>query len=190
MAKPITIESSRAIPVGPQQAFEGTLPTPLTTIFSRRFGLLPPIKEVRDQHGAWCQSGQSRTIITSDGGTMRELLTDVQPPHSFSYRLTDITGPLRALVASIDGRWEFAPKGTGTQVTWRWTLHPRRGGAVVVLPLITMMWRGYSRQALELLSAQLLARWSDEQPQAHRGVGHREPALPNGPTDVNRGRGE
>jgi Polyketide cyclase / dehydrase and lipid transport len=161
MATPITIESSRAIPVGLQQAFEGTLPLPLTTIFSRRFALLPPIKEVRDQHGAWGQSGQSRMIITSDGGTMRELLTHVQPPHSFSYRLTDITGPLRPLVQSIDGRWEFAPKGTGTEITWRWTLHPRHAGAVI-LPLITMMWRGYARQALELLSEQLLARASSE----------------------------
>jgi hypothetical protein len=164
MASPITIESSRAIPVGLQQAFEGTLPLPLTAIFSRRFALLPPIKEVRDQHGAWGQSGQSRMIITSDGGTMRELLIDVQPPHSFSYRLTDITGPLRPLVESIDGRWEFAPKGTGTEITWRWTLHPRHAGAVI-LPLITMMWRGYARQALELLSEQLLARASSEQAQ-------------------------
>jgi hypothetical protein len=164
MASPVTFESSRAIPVGLQQAFEGTLPLPLTTIFSRRFVLLPPIKEVRDQHGAWGQSGQSRMIITSDGGTMRELLTDVQSPHWFSYRLTDITGPLRPLVESIDGRWEFALKGTGTEITWRWTLHPRRAGAVM-LPLITMMWRGYARQALELLSEQLLARWSSEQAQ-------------------------
>ena len=164
MASPITVESSRAIPVGLQQAFEGTLPLPLTTIFSRRFALLPPIKEVRDQHGAWGQSGQSRMIITTDGGTMRELLTDVQPPRSFSYRLTDITGPLRPLVQSIDGRWEFAPKGTGTEITWRWTLHPRHAGAVI-LPLITMMWRGYARQALELLSEQLLARAFSEQTQ-------------------------
>jgi hypothetical protein len=164
MATPITMESSRAIPVGLQQAFEGTLPLPLTTIFSRRFALLPPIKEVRDQHGAWGQSGQSRMIITSDGGTMRELLIDVQPPHWFSYRLTDITGPLRPLVESVDGWWEFAPKGTGTEITWRWTLHPRHAGAVI-LPLITMMWRGYARQALELLSEQLLARASIEQAQ-------------------------
>ena len=164
MATPITIESSRAIPVGLQQAFEGTLPLPLTTIFSRRFALLPPIREVRGQHGAWGQSGQSRMIITSDGGTMRELLTDVEPPHSFSYRLTDVTGPLRPLVESIDGRWEFAPKGTGTEITWRWTLHPRHPGAVI-LPLITMMWRGYARQALELLSEQLLTQASSKRAQ-------------------------
>jgi hypothetical protein len=155
MVKPITVEQSRAIPVELQRAFDATLPIPLTTIFSRRYGLLPPIKQVRGQDGMWGQVGQSRVVVTTDGGTMRELLTDVDTPHSFSYRLSDITGPLRPLVDSIDGRWEFAPKGTGTLITWRWTLHPRGMGARV-MPLITVMWRGYARQALELLSEQLL----------------------------------
>ncbi|MGP0108340.1 MAG: SRPBCC family protein [Acidimicrobiales bacterium] len=155
MVKPITFEQSRAIPVELQRAFDATLPIPLTTIFSRRYGLLPPIKQVRGQDGMWGQVGQSRVVVTTDGGTMRELLTDVDTPHSFSYRLSDITGPLRPLVDSIDGRWEFAPKGTGTLITWRWTLHPRGMGARV-MPLITVMWRGYARQALELLSEQLL----------------------------------
>jgi hypothetical protein len=35
-------------------------------------------------------------------------------------------------------------------------MHPKGLGAYV-MPLITLMWRGYARQALELLSEQLLA---------------------------------
>lgn len=160
MASPITVERSRAIPTDLQRAFEVTLPIPLTKIFSRRFVLLPPIKDVRGQEGIWGQVGQSRTVVTTDGGTMSELLTDIDAPHSFSYRLSDITGPMRPLVDSIDGRWEFARRGTGTVITWRWTLHPRSAVAARILPLITMMWRGYARQALELLSEQVLARES------------------------------
>jgi hypothetical protein len=156
MAAPITVEQSRAIPVDLQRAFEGTLEIPLSTIFSRRYLLLPPVKAVRGQQGPWGHVGQSRVVVTGDGGTMRELLTDVETPHSFSYHLSDIAGPLRALVESIDGRWEFSASGTGTMVTWRWTLHPK-GAGVPVLPLISMMWRGYARQALEVLSEQLLA---------------------------------
>jgi hypothetical protein len=87
---------------------------------------------------------------------MRDLLTEVDAPHSFSYLLSDISGPMRPLVDSIDGQWEFATRGTGTLITWRWTLHPKALGAYV-MPLITLMWRGYARQALELLSDQLLA---------------------------------
>jgi hypothetical protein len=87
---------------------------------------------------------------------MRELLTEVDAPHSFGYHLSDITGPLRPLVDTIEGRWEFEEVGTGTNVTWRWTIHPKGLGSYV-MPLVTMMWRGYARQSLELLSDQLLA---------------------------------
>lgn len=156
MAMPSTLEQSRAIPVEVQRAFDVALSIPLTVIFSRRYVLLPPVKEVRGQEGDWGQVGQSRTIVTADGGTLRELLTDVDAPHSFSYRLSSITGPLRPLVDSIDGRWAFAPVGTGTEVTWRWVVHPTSMGGPV-MPVISSMWRGFARQALEDLSEQLLA---------------------------------
>src|ERR1700730_19295987 len=110
----ITVEQSRATRVELQKAFDGTLPIPLTTIFSRRYLLLPPIKEVRGQDGVWGQVGQTRTVVTTDGGTMREQLTEVDSPHSFSYLLSDISGPMRPLVDCIDGRWEFAAQGPGT----------------------------------------------------------------------------
>ena len=153
-----TVESSRTVPVEQRVAFDATLPMPLPEIFTRRHGLLPPVREVRGQEGVWGRPGQSRTVVTTDGGTMREHLVDVDAPHSFSYRLTDITGPVRLLVDSIDGRWTFvagAP-GTGTVVTWRWTLHPRCAGAVA-LPLVAVLWRGYARKALERLSELLTA---------------------------------
>jgi hypothetical protein len=156
----ITVVQFRAIPIELQRAFELTLPMPLTTIFSRRYGLLPPVKQVRGQNGVWGQVGQSRTVVTTDGGTMRELLTEVDVPHSFSYRLSEISGPMRPLVDSIDGRWEFARQGTGTLITWRWTLHPKVLGTGVLRPIV-WMWRGYARQALELLSEQLLTADSD-----------------------------
>ena len=154
------VEQSRAIPIELEQAFRGTLPMPLTAVFSKRYGLLPPVKEVHGHDGVWGQVGQTRTVVTTDGGTMRELLTEVDAPHSFSYLLSDITGPMRPLVDSIDGRWEFATRGTGTLITWRWALHSKGLGAYVMRP-ITSMWRGYARQALELLSERLLLADSD-----------------------------
>jgi Polyketide cyclase / dehydrase and lipid transport len=87
---------------------------------------------------------------------MHEVLTDVDAPHSFSYQLSDITGPMRPLVDSIEGRWEFTSKGTGTLITWRWTLHPRGVGALL-MPLVIKMWLSYARQSLEQLSELLLA---------------------------------
>jgi hypothetical protein len=156
MADTAVVEQSRAIPVVVGHAFEATLPVPLTSIFSRRYVLLPPIKEVRDQHGTWGEVGQTRIVVTSDGGTMREQLVTVDPPHAFSYRLSDITGPMGPLVDSIEGSWGFEPAGTGTLVTWRWALHPTRVG-VVAMPLITTMWRPYAARALERLSDLLVS---------------------------------
>src|ERR1700722_11803801 len=155
-----TVEQSCAIPIDLQHAFDVTLPIPLTAIFSRRYWLLPPVKVVRGQEGVWGQVGQTRTVVTTDGGTMRELLTEVDAPNSFSYLLSDISGPMRPLVDSIDGRWEFTPRGTRTLITWRWVLHPPTVGAHV-MPLITMMWRSYARRGLELLSDRLLADDAD-----------------------------
>jgi hypothetical protein len=165
VATPVSVEQSRAIPVGGQHAFDRTLSIPLPTIFCRRYALLPPIKEVRGQVGPWGQVGQARTVVTSDGGTMREVLTDVDAPHSFSYQLSDITGPMRPLVDSIEGRWEFESKGTGTLITWSWTLHPRGFGAPF-MPVIVKMWLSYAKQSLEQLSELLLAAESPGNPAA------------------------
>lgn len=52
-----TVEQARAIPVELQRAFDVTLPVPLTAIFSRRYLLLPPVKEVRGQDGVWGRVG-------------------------------------------------------------------------------------------------------------------------------------
>ena len=156
MARPVTVERSRAIPVDVGHAFDRTLSLPLTDLFQRRYALLPPIKEVRGQTGAWGQVGQGRTVVTTDGGTMRETLTGLDAPRSFDYVLGDITGPMGPLVDGIEGRWEFGPEGTGTLITWRWTLHPR-GLGTPFMPLITRMWLRYAERAMEHLSELLLA---------------------------------
>ncbi|KRB43637.1 MULTISPECIES: SRPBCC family protein [unclassified Terrabacter] len=158
MPTPLHLESSRAVPVEVGDAYDRLLPHPLTDLMSRRYGLLPPIREVRDQGGPWGEVGQTRTIALADGGTMRERLTEVVRPERFDYVLTDFTGAFRPLVSHVDGRWAFAPEGTGVRVTWSWTLHPTSTYAARVLPLVGRMWQGYARQALEQTSDVLLGR--------------------------------
>ena len=158
MPSPLRLESSRAVPVEVGDAFDRLMSHPLTDLMSRRYALLPPIREVRDQSGPWDRAGQTRTIVLADGGTMRERLTEVVRPERFDYVLTDFTGALKPLVSHVDGSWAFAPEGTGVRVTWRWTLHPTSTYAARVLPLVGRMWRGYARQALEQTSDILLGR--------------------------------
>ncbi len=156
MAQPVVVEQSRAIPVAPDEAFARTLPMPLPTLFRRWYGPIPPIKAVRDQTGDWQQAGQSRTIELTGGGTMRETLTAVDVPQSFAYTITGITGPLAPLIDHIDGAWIFAPKGTGTNVTWQWALHRKSALTAPALPVFARLWRGYARQSLDSLSDYLL----------------------------------
>lgn len=156
MAQPRVFEQSRAIPVTQEAAFDGTVPIPLPTLFHRWYGPIPPIKAVVDQTGEWDAVGKTRTVLLTGGGSMREELTHFDAPTSFGYTLSDVKGPLAPLVARVDGLWAFAPTGTGTKVTWRWTVHPRSPLSAVALPVFGKLWLGYARQSLEALSDQLV----------------------------------
>jgi hypothetical protein len=156
MAKSVVVEQSRAIPVATEDAFSGTLPISLPLICSHWYGPIPPIKQIRDQTGDWDAAGQTREIFMVGGGSMHEELTSVDPPRSFSYTLSNIKGPLAPLVTLVEGKWSFAPAGTGTRVTWQWTIHPKSGMAAPALPVFGRMWKGYARGVLEELSAQLV----------------------------------
>jgi hypothetical protein len=156
MASSLSVSRSRTYPVERDEAFAKTLPLPLPDLFARRYGPLPPITSV-DQEGEWATAGQIRTIHTGDGGSMREELLDVDPPHSFSYELTEVSGPMKALARSVDGRWSFDPVGTGCRITWSWTIHPANAAGGLALPVFGRMWRGYAGRALDRLEDLLLA---------------------------------
>ncbi|EHI14371.1 SRPBCC family protein [Mycolicibacterium thermoresistibile] len=154
--EPLNLEQSRAIPVDVETAYHGTMSLPLPTLFRHRYGPIPPVAATHNETGGWGAAGDTRTVALTGGGTMHEELTRVDPPRSFEYHLSRITGPLSPLVHHIDGRFRFEPVGTGTEVTWRWALHPRSVLATPVLPVFARLWRGYARRALEVLSDELL----------------------------------
>ena len=80
---------------------------------------------------------------------MTERLTRVDRPSTFGYVISEIKGPLKALVSTVDGEWAFSTAGTGTRITWSWTLHPTSSVSRFALPVLGRLWRGYARQALE-----------------------------------------
>jgi hypothetical protein len=96
---------------------------PLPTLFRRWYGPIPPISRVLNQTGDWDAVGQTRTVALTEGGSIREELTHIDAPYSFTL-----------------------------SVTWRWTLYPRCRLAARALPVFGRLWRGYARQALEELS--------------------------------------
>jgi len=156
MAQPLVVKQSRAIPVTQEAAFSGTVPIPLPTLFHRWYGPIPPIKAVTGQAGEWDTVGKTRTVALTGGGSMLEQLTSYDEPKSFGYTLSDVKGPLAPLVDHVDGLWSFEPAGTGSRVTWQWTIHPRSAFAAPLLPVFGRLWLGYARRSLETLSDQLV----------------------------------
>ncbi|RDH78116.1 SRPBCC family protein [Mycolicibacterium moriokaense] len=156
MTKPLQVEQARNLPLSQADVFRDLVPMPLPELFRRWYGPIPPIKETRNQTGGWDAVGQSRTVVLVGGGSMQETLTRYDPPRSFAYTLSDVKGPLSPLVDHIDGEWTFETVGAGTNVTWRWTIHPRSALTAPLLPVFGKLWKGYARQSLEELSRQLV----------------------------------
>lgn len=154
---PIHVAHSQAVALSVDDAYAATLPVELPEIFRRWYGPIPAIKQIRDQVGSWATPGETRTIVLAGGATMHEQLTQLDPPSSFSYQLTKITGPFGVLVDHVDGRWAFAAAGAGTQVTWSWTLHPRSGRTRPGVVLLGSLWKGYARRSLDQLARHLPA---------------------------------
>ena len=95
MADPVTLTRSRTYPVPVERTYERTLSIPLEQIFAKRYGLIPPVTKTEGDD-PWGTPGQTRIVTTADGGRMREELLTAEPPNRFTYRLTDVQGPLRA----------------------------------------------------------------------------------------------
>ncbi len=144
----IHLEASRVIPLSPQEAYDLVRIRPLQDIFADRYLAIPSIKETRDEPETWDTVGQSRTIVLADGGTLREELTSVVDGRSFGYVITQITGPMKALVAQANGLWSFTPGGPGTKVTWSWEVQPNGIVGKAAMPVFAKMWKGSAKKAL------------------------------------------
>jgi hypothetical protein len=158
MASTLVVHESNGIDLKSEDVFARTLPLPLPTIFRRWYGPIPPVAEVREQQGQWGTPGQTRVVVFKGTGAMHETLTSVDPPRSFTYTITGITGPLGLLVGKAEGEWSFTPYGwtnEETLVTWQWTVHAASALTAPLLPLLGALWRGYARQALKILETEL-----------------------------------
>ncbi len=141
-----------------EHAFEVVLTAPLTDIFSRRYLAIASIAEVTGQEGDWGASvSQTRTIRLSDGATMLETLTAIDRPKHFAYSISELTGPLKALVSGIDGRYAFEPDGAGVKVTWSWDVTPKGLAGKLAMPVFAAMWSRYAARAMGQIQLLLVA---------------------------------
>ena len=89
----------------------------------------------------------------SDGGSVTEVLTTLEAPTRFGYRLIDVHGPMKALAVTVDGLWTFttdtgADGQPGTRISWSWDLAPTRAGRFV-MPAFALIWRGMAARTFD-----------------------------------------
>jgi hypothetical protein len=152
MPTPTTVRQSQVIAAPIETVFETALSLPLPQLYRRRYGPMPPIVEVHEQQGPWDSPGQTRVIVTADGGSMREEMLSIDRPNRFSNRLTVLAGPFKPVVTTLEESWIFREVAGATEATWEWNLYPRFAAAGLLLPVIGRVWRGYARGVLEQLS--------------------------------------
>ena len=153
---PLHVEQSRAYPCGVARAFDAVLPMALPRLFGRRAGVLPAVTATERQTGEWDAAGDRRTIVLADRSTVRETLLVVDRPREFTYRLTDPTGPMKAVMAGVDGRFGFAKAGTGVRITWAWTIHPASRLAALLMPVVERSWHVMARHLFDELETILV----------------------------------
>jgi hypothetical protein len=141
--------ASRIVPGELEPTFRRTIALPLQEIFVHWYGPLPPVRST-DGPVPWGSADQKRIVHLAGPGSFAETLTEVSAPHRFGYRLDDIRGPMRGLVARVAGRWEFAAEPTGTKITWAWTVTAKNRMGWV-LPAFAWFWNGYAERALRTL---------------------------------------
>lgn len=123
------------------------------TRFYPRFGPLPATVAVRGQSGPWNVVGQTRTLLLSDGGTVFETITDVEPPASggvafFAYELTEFQKVFKRLVDRARAEWTFAQVDGGTLVHWTYEFFPLKRRAWLVALIVRLWWDPYMRSVL------------------------------------------
>jgi hypothetical protein len=131
--------------------------TPLTPVgYYPKSGLLPAVLEVRDQTGNWDKPGQTRKLLLSDGGSVIEHTTNVEPYGFFAYNLTDFQKIFGKLVDHARAEWTFSEVEGGTSIHWSYTFFPKSGPARPILAtIVKLLWGPYMHTVLPRIVAEV-----------------------------------
>jgi Polyketide cyclase / dehydrase and lipid transport len=125
------------------------------TRYYRRYGPLPAVREVRDQTGEWDEVGRSRVLLLSDGGYVREYITDAESPDFFAYDSEDFQKLFGRLVYGSRAEWTFSPVPGGTRIRWTYAFHARPGMGASVRAIVRLFWAPYMRKVLKSIVGEL-----------------------------------
>jgi hypothetical protein len=143
----VTVQATTA--VSREGAFDIIAPIDLSSIFDRWL-FIPGVTGVEDQSGPWDEPGQTRTVLLSDGTSAPEILTQVDRPTGFAYRVGPFPKPLGLLAENANGEWTFTEDENGqTEIDWTYRFQPAPGRGWLVRLVIAPMWKRYAQRSLE-----------------------------------------
>src|SRR3954468_8776969 len=121
----------------------------------RDAAFLPGVRNTTGTTGPWDKPGSTRIVHLTDGTTVRETVTSATAPDYFAYRLTEFSSPMiRMLVKEARGQWWFTDSGQGLQAKWTYTATSKNAvGALVLFPVIKLMWNRYMQAAMNVTKA-------------------------------------
>ena len=137
------VSSSHTFATTPDRAWDVIVEAPLQDIFDHRSGPIPPVTDMVPE-GPWGVVGAVRTVVLADGSSNLESLIGARRPDDYRYELTAFTGPMKALVSKVEGRFDFQAQGSDTVATWSWVIHPANPVARLALPILGYFWKGWA----------------------------------------------
>ena len=151
MATSVKIHESMVFPVDVSEVWKAMTRGDVTKV-SQPWGPIPGIVAVRDEPaGFFDEPGHSRILENSDGSTVVETITALDPPHSIDYTITELTNSFRYLTSGARPRIALEPVNDNeTRITWHYTWDAHNA---VTLPLVWLIahlaFRPYMRRMLE-----------------------------------------
>ncbi len=154
MARPVAAAASIDINASPERTRAASLALDPVRIV-RAQGLLPGVRAVSGQRDAWSAEGQMRVLTLTDGATAEETLLALEPG-GYRYRIAGFTGPFARLASHAEARFEAAPRGEGTRLSWTYEFHPKGAVSAAILSfLVDGWWNAFMEAALTRLKDEI-----------------------------------
>ncbi len=154
MQEPIQAAASIAVVADPATTLAAALALEPVRIVQAR-GLIPGVKSLAGQTGAWSAAGQTRRLTLTDGSTAVETLIALESD-GYRYRISDFSGLFNLIVKEANARFSVAPHGEGSLLTWTYEFMPKGGLAAAILSfLVDSQWNGFMDAALERLKGDI-----------------------------------
>jgi len=154
----ISTSASIVIPRRREDVFEHATANATFERTLRPRGLIPGISKIRMFEGQEVAEGSWRHITMTDGAALEEVILDYDPPVKHRYRWTGgIKPPFSLLVRSGTGNWDFTESDGGTRIDWGYTFELTSPLAYPLAVPIVWLFKGWLRQGLEAIRAELAA---------------------------------